>query len=484
MSMTESQARAALATLLALPNAAASKAAIIAIDQAAGGDPASYVVGDPSERWLDIAGRAMGAWNVVPGQAVRAQFFALSTDPGDVDDSGVPDQSADQTPRPGFLSAAGLSLCGVERGERTYATSSVSVKNNTASPIGPLLPGAITFEASGIVRDDGGSPTYTTLADANYTGVGGTLTLAPNATATLSVVADQIGSYGSAPAGAINTCVTTGYGVLTVLPGSTTATGFEREARDTYIARCLLEADSRSPGGPGAAYRYAATTGADGAPLQRYDGSGEVNITQVYVSPSSTTGEVTIYYGGPNGTVADVDRDTANANIIGLVLGVVTNPLGVLPDTVALLPYQSGSGEALPSGTPGGASCTAAPVAVTYTAKIRGSKVPGGATAGTYDSGTATGNVAAVFSAIAGAIGDYLLSTGIGGLDQVAGAGSVYPSDIQGAIRDAMEVPQGQTTAVALGLYDVVVSAPSSAAPIALGYIATAGAIAGTLVVV
>jgi hypothetical protein len=59
------------------------------------------------------------------------------------------------------------------------------------------------------------------------------------------------------------------------------------------------------------------------------------------VSPSSATGTITIYYAGPNGAVDDVDVSSANANILGVPLGVITDPIGVLPDCVTLLPLTN-----------------------------------------------------------------------------------------------------------------------------------------------
>jgi hypothetical protein len=194
------------------------------------------------------------------------------------------------------------------------------------------------------------------------------------------------------------------------------------------------------------------------------------------VSPDSSTGEVTLYYGGPSGAVSNDEVLSANANVTGVELGVITNPVGVLPDTVTLLPGISSD----PGGY-GGASCTNTTVAVTYTAKIKAARISGGATPGTYTylstnspKTTAPANISDIFDAIASGLGLYLLSTGIGGLDQTAGAGVVYTADLPGVIRDAWG-----------GLYDPIVTTPgTSTTAIALGHIATAGTINGTLTVV
>ncbi len=80
----------------------------------------------------------------------------------------------------------------------------------------------------------------------------------------------------------------------------------------------------------------------------------------------------------------------------------------------------------------------------------------------------------ALFALIDPAVGKYLLSTGIGGLEQVAGAGVVYTSDIQDAVRDA-----------AAGLYAAAVSLPGTTTiAVLLGHIKVPGTVTGVLTVV
>lgn len=534
--MNATQSAAFLALLYTRPSPSESKAIIIAICQAAGFDVTSYVDGDPTAEWLDVMGRAMSDFSAIPEQASRGAFFALATDPGDVDDFGVPDQSADQTPRAGFLSALGIGLTGTTRGEQKRATSFVTLRNDGAIATIPFLPGALTLEQttpSPARVTDGGRPSYTTTADpAIYTGIGGTLPpLAPGASVTLPVLAVQVGVYGSANLNQIDHCITQSYGTLTVT-GSTTAIGQEREARPAYIARCLRAMDRLSPGGPVGGYLYAMNTAKDGTPLQRFDGTGDVTITQAYVSPASALCEVTIYYGGPAGAVDDIDVSSANANTEGIPLGVITDPLGVLPGCVAILPLANDP-NLLPAGTPGGASCinTAIPInyavriasenagqatpgayvtpwrasaryevgqkvsnaSKTYTCTVAGtSAASGGPTvgSGTTADGTVTwlfvstggappSAVLALMTAIAAACGAYTLSAGIGGVEQTAGVGSIFTSDIADAAQGA-----------ATGLYAASLTLPSGGSTvIALGHIGRAGSgttqtITGTITVV
>jgi hypothetical protein len=535
MSLTALEAAALVAQLAQLPGPEDSKAALIAIAQAAGGlDPTSFKPGDPSERFLEYTARALASWGRVPTQAVVSFFFPLATDPGDVNDFGVADL-ADQAddmagverrpPRPGFLSSLGAGFFFTIRGERDRATSFVTITNTGASATSPFAPGDLTFEASLVTRDDSGTPTYVTTADTSiYTGIGGTLALAAGASVTLPVQCVQLGTYGSVSANDIDTCVTQSFGTI-VVNSSTTAVGSDREPRADYIARCLTAGDSLAPGGPGNAYRRAMSTGRDGKRLQRYDGSGGVTIlsSASYVSPESGDNEVIVYYCGPSGAVDAVDVSSANANICGTALGVITDPMGVLPDTVVIGPATSDPG----TGGAGGESCTNDLVKIHWTAKIKASAVSGGASAGTYGTprepskpyavgqryqegtklyvvtgagtsssgagptGTGTGiadgsatvdyvsaavanttKTLAIFTKVKASLSAYLLSTGVGGDDQVSGAGSVYVNSIRDHVTD--EQP---------GLYAPDITLPAGTVSVALGHITTASTVTGVLTV-
>lgn len=453
-----------LATLLTLPSLTQAKANLLAIAQAAGLNVMVWIFGSPSERWIEIAARAMDAWGTVPAQAVKGFFLDLATDPGDPGDV-----TPDQTPRAGWLSALGQGWYGTTRGGRTYAASFVTITNPGGSPI-TFGPGQITVQRN-TVGSDGASVTYRNTADPSlYVNIGGTITIGGGGSAVLPFQADQIGSYASALLNAINEVQTTTYGTLTAT-ASTVATGLEREDPVTYRARCRANAASLAPGGPLEAYLVAMNTAKDGTPLQRFNGSGPVTITQAYVSPSSSTGNVILYFGNDEGTVDDIDVSSANANITGIPLGVITNPRGVMPDTTVIGPATNDPN----TGGPGGVSCIDTPIAVTYSAKIRASQVPNGAAPGTYTSGgSPPASVAAIFTTIAAAIGAFLPAQGIGGVDRSAGSGFVYTPDIQDAIKDSVA-----------GLYVVTMTLPSATGTgIAVGHCPVAGAILGTLAVV
>lgn len=446
------------------------KAKLVALSQAATPplNVTSFVTGDPTERWLDITPRLIAAVVSDPiTQAVRGMFLGLATDPGDPGD-----MSFDQTPRAGFLSARGREWSDTTRREQTAATSTVTIRNDGSTSTTPFAAYDLTFTtiAPEPAKGDGGRPTYR-----NST-VGSTV-LAPGASITLDIIAEQIGIYGNAGVNSL-VCQTQSFGTLTVT-ASGVLVGTTREDPDLYRARCRISATKLAKGGPTQAYLYAMNTAKDGSPLQRYDDSGPVLITGAYVSPSSSTGVVTVYYWGLDGAVLPVDVDSANANILGLSLGINVDPLGILPDTATMAPKVY-SGGALPDGTPGGASVTNTTIAVTYTAKIKASAVVGGATPGTYTylstnspKTLAADPIALIFDAIANTLAKDILAAGGGGKDQTAGAGVIYTDDLVTDVRVSYA-----------GLYNPILTAPAGATTaITLGHIGVLGTLTGTLVI-
>lgn len=115
----------AFADLFQLPTLAAIKTRVLAFAVDAGLPVTIWIPGEPSERWTEILPRAIDAFlSNITTQTVRMFFLELATDPGDAGDL-----SADQTPRPGFLSALGAGWFGVVRGQSTYAAGFVTLTN-------------------------------------------------------------------------------------------------------------------------------------------------------------------------------------------------------------------------------------------------------------------------------------------------------------------------------------------------------------------
>ena len=447
--------------LVQLPTRAQIKAQIVSA--AAALSPAlsvtSWVLGDPSERWIELSARVVDLFlSNITTQAVRAAFFDYATDPGDAGDL-----SADQTPRPGWLSAMGAGWWGVSRGSATFATGSLLVTNTGSTPA-TFAPYALTARRA-VAGTDGGFPTYRNAADPSiYVGAGGTLTLAPGAFATLPIIAEQVGSYSSAAPGQIAVMVTQSFGALSCSNASPVL-GDDREDRDVYIARCRQQSAAASPNGPQDAYRYASTTGADGLPLQLYDGSGATTVNRVFVSPDSSTGHVLVYLANPTGPATAVEVSSANGNINGITIatsgGAVynLNPIGVVPDAVTLGPTIIDS----VTGADGPAAATATPVVVLGTARIKA--VPGFAALSLIDSAQA---------AIGASLSGYFSDIPIGGLDQVAGVGKIYRSDISDTIRDGNPVDLVAGVLTSPVLYGVDVDKPVGVTVvISLGHVAT-----------
>ncbi len=415
-------------------NLAGAKEFILSLYQAAGGSARGWFLGWPTFSWIDLSARASFALDNMITQGARGMFFDSTTDPGDPGDL-----SADQTPRAGFASAFGSGWWGTERREKLFAEGVVTL---TAGPAG-----STTFTAADITvqratpdATDGGLPTYRGVGSAP-------ITLAPFASVDIDIIADVIGEYSNALAADISICQTQSFLAL-ACTNANAVLGSEREPLADYIDRCAGAGDQQSPGGPQRAYKRAANTAKDGTPLQRHDGSGVVGITKVYVSPENASNEVTVYYAGPSGGAAlsSVDIETANGNITGEPVGDLVDPIGVLPDTVTLLPLD-----------PGGNAASDVNVDITYTAEI--DTFPG------IDTGAIEDTIGAALAAwFEGS------RNPIGGTDQTAGAGVLRPNDLLIVIGSAYP-----------GLRNVVVSAPSSTVPIGLGEVGVLGSIVPTV---
>jgi hypothetical protein len=461
------------ADLFTLPTRAEIKARIITFAEDALLPVTSWVLGDPSERWIEISARAIDTFlSNITTQAVRSMFFDLSTDPGDPGDL-----SADQTARPGWLSAFMSGWWGVQRGNATYAPGFLTVTNTGDTPA-TFSPFDLTFQRS-TAGADGGKPTYRNTADDTiYAGLGGTLTLAPDASATIPILCEQIGTYGSATPGQITVVVTGSFGTLTCTNASPVL-GSDREARGVAITRARQQSAAASPSGPSDAYRYACTTGADGNPLQLWNGGGATTVNRVYVSEASSTTAVTIYLANASGPASAEEVSSANGNIWGIEIiaddGEVYNvdPIGVAPDIATLGPTVADA----VTGAPGPAAAVATNIGpLKGTARI---KAVAGLASVTL--------IAAIHEANEAALSAFFASPDtapIGGVDQTAGAGAIYTSDLQNTVKSCYPVsvdglpvtplmygvsitsPAASSTAITLGRVPVYVGPPAISAAI------------------
>lgn len=403
------------------------KATFISILQSAGFPATDWTLGGISERITEIIPRVLDqVLSTVIVSAVRAFFFELNTDPGD-------EGNADPEPKAGWLSGFGFGWYAVERRGRTFATGFEDVTNDNLTSI-EVKPGDLVFRRNS-AEPDGGTPTYTTTEDASiYVNPNGSVTIAAGATVTLPIQADVEGTYSNAGSGDIDEVTTGTFGSLTVT-NVNPVLAEEREPREDYIARCRRSLNRVAQGSPTALYEYAANTALDGTPLQRHDGSGVVGISKVFVDDGLTeAGSVTVYCADGDGPADATDVDSADANITGIPLGVITEPIGVVPGSVdyATEPAISNT------------------VNVVGTAKVKLADA-GGLTA------------LELQTKITDALAEYFRTFPIGGLDRVSGAGKLYTSDMVGVARDAWT-----------GLYAVVITTPAgSSTNLALGEVAT-----------
>jgi hypothetical protein len=390
------------------------KDSLLTIAQGVGLPVTAWVLGEPSERWLEIIPRVLDqVLGTVIVEAVKAFFLDQATDPGD------PGNASTEI-KPGWLSGLGEGWYGVRRRGQTYATGTLTLTNNNAFAIS-IKPGDIQVEST-VAASDGGHPTYTTSEDASiYVNADGSVTVAAGGSIDLPIRADIIGTYSNAGSGDVTQVNTGSFGTL-ACTNAAGLLGAEREAAEDYRARCRRASARVATGAPSATYEYAANTAADGTPLQRHDGSGPVGITKVFVDDALTeAGSVTVYVGDPDGDVDAIDVASADANITGIPLGVITNPIAVVPGSVDYTTVEA----------------TQTTLHVQGTASIKAADA-GGLTA------------LELQTKITEALAAYVGPFPIGGIDQVAGAGVIYMSDLGGVARDAWP-----------GLYGVVIVAPA-----------------------
>lgn len=138
---------------------------------------------------------------------------------------------------------------------------------------------------------------YTNVAD---------FSLGASSSLTIDIEAVTVGSAGSATPGSITNLVTAMLGVT--CSNAASVIGFDAEKDPDLRARCLAKLSTRSVRGPRDAYAYAAKS------AKRIDGT-PVNINRVAVSPSSSTGQVTVFCASPSGAPDSEDLDAAAAAI-------------------------------------------------------------------------------------------------------------------------------------------------------------------------
>jgi hypothetical protein len=187
----------------------------------------------------------------------------------------------------GWLTLLAFYVYGVTRIDQTFATGQVQLTNGG----GGVYSGGSAIPVGGLVvqhATTGKTYTNTAIIDGFNPGV----------TLFASISATEAGSPSSAQVGTITV-------LQTVLPGVTCTNlvaivGADAEADPDLRTRCKNKLSTISGLGPRGAYAYAVKS------ALRTDGS-VVNVNRLSISPSSSTGVVTIYVASPTGAPLSTD---------------------------------------------------------------------------------------------------------------------------------------------------------------------------------
>jgi hypothetical protein len=411
--------------LLTTTDAAGVRRMIIGYAQSAGLAITNWAVGGVGQQILEAVTETIANVTEVDAYVIRSYAsLDTATDPGDPDPYDP--ANVNRTPAAGGLSNLGENVYGTVRDGATFAAGTWTFDNT-----GGLVPR--TFGPSSLVltwtavSPPNPPPVYYNGPDSSiYTNPDGTVTVTAGATLDIPIVAFQEGAASSAPPSAI-TLTTSLVGVTGT--NAEAVVGVDRETATAYRARCRLAPARTSLGAPPATLEYLATTLLDGTPLTNASGNN-VAINRVYVSSSSSTGIVDVYFASPDGAASTEDVAAANENI--------------QVDAYAVFDCVTYTGQA----------ATEVPISVVGTAKIKAG--PGVVSA-------------TVRQAIVDALTAAFQEFPIGGEDQTLGAGVIYTRDLQAIAATAFT-----------GLYAVSVTTPAGASTaLALGEVATyAGTIA------
>jgi len=397
---------------------------VIGLAQAAGLKVTNWRVHGVSNQMLETVIGAIFAFSQIVTVVTRG-FASLdtSTDPGDPDDF---DPTNEGLPAAfGFLSEYGLNTYDTEREESSFATGVATFTN--------VGPGSRVISPEGLIftwtlnSPPSPSPTYTNPNDPTIYTLG-SVTVPAGTSINLPVRAQVIGAIASCPSASISlTTSLVGCSATNADP----VVGNDREDAETYRVRCRKAVARLSLGGPSAAYEYLAAKTIDGdvllndAPVPAPSG-----ITRVQVTEDSSTGIVNAYYASGSGPAIADDVSAANTNIQANAFAV--------PDAITFT----------------GIAATQTTIHVAGTARI---KAKLGVTA------------ALVAQGIVAALNANGKKIPIGGVDQVAGAGVVYTTDLEGYAREGYP-----------GIYDVLVTTPAGASTaIAVGHVPVIQSVAG-----
>jgi hypothetical protein len=236
-------------------------------------------LGIPARSWrqggvartiLRVVAKAYAAFAVLMANAVRAGFLETA--------SGA------------WLTLLAYYVFGVTRRPATFATGILTI-SNTGGGVFEWQPG----ELRALWTDE--KKAYTNQDH---------VILNPSDVLNIAIIAVEQGAASSAPPGAITSLETTFLNVT--VTNAEAVVGSDEESDVDLRLACRNKLGAISVRGPRGAYAYAvrAATRGDGTP---------VDINRISISPSSSTGVVTVYVASPTGTPTPTDIDYVKASI-------------------------------------------------------------------------------------------------------------------------------------------------------------------------
>jgi hypothetical protein len=244
----------------------------IAVARAVGLPVDSWQAGDPTRSLFHVEAETLSTLEVIVAQFIAAGFLDYAT--------GI------------WLKLLAEQVFGVVVPAATPATTELVLSNAGGGRYPDIEAGDLTFKNSTT------GVTYTNTT-------GGTIESGPGTTLTVTVVADVLGSDGSAGVGEIDEIVTTLNGVT--CSNAAVAVGVDEQDESVTRAQCRAKLDALSPNGAARAYEYI---------LRTPSYSGLTYVPRVRTFPDSDVGEVKIYVAGPAGAISSTDRDTAEDAVL------------------------------------------------------------------------------------------------------------------------------------------------------------------------
>lgn len=196
-----------------------------------------------------------------------------------------------ETATGGWLTLLAFYGYGVTRIEATFATGTITLTNAGGGVFTGIAPGAASFVSA--------------VTGKAYTNVD-VFTLNPGNVLALDVRAVEIGSASSAPPGTVTRLEGAFYGVT--VTNAASIVGADAEVDEDLRQRCKDKLGTLSGMGPRGAYAYAVESAV------RIDGS-PVDINRRRISPSSSTGVVTIYVASSTGAPSASDLEAVRESI-------------------------------------------------------------------------------------------------------------------------------------------------------------------------